>query len=433
MKPQVLFSAALLIGIYPGTCCWFRPPLSADISAFSLPIMGHTEVDLIAFVQGQRPWEWLSLGMVLSATVAVGLFANLVLKVRMSHVAGLFFAVLLGCKLSLLLNHPAIIVELDRQAQLHDAVVGLLALTSDPVVEITSFPRVNGLRKLVEAGSFESAVHYTPNGSVTFLVVALMTLLLVGSGSAPRRLAVAGGWAALGLVLLVAVSWPRLASEWHWHRAVLAEQRGQLESASTHVEQAKEFFPGLVGVPRTWMLEGKIDYQRSQHSAARQYYLARQKARNGELDQALLEIAAIKENREWSLKASPSLMNRWKGDLSTAQAMEDFRKGRLEAADQRWDLAMTFDSSNVFRPLCLAALRSRWQGANPQEVVELVDPVLDQLADRSLKAALHAMIGDCFFAAGEFSTARERYQTSLRVFSLPKTINYRALRGLLGW
>jgi len=433
MRPQVLLVAALLIGVYPGTCCWFRPPLSADISAFSLPVMGHAEVDLVAFVQGERPFQWLSLGMVLSATVAVGLFANLALKIRMSYVAGLFFAVLLGCKLSLLLNHPAIIVELDRQAQLHDAVVSLLATTSDPVVEITSFPRVNGLRKLVEPGSIESAVHYTPNGSATFLIVALLTLLLVSRGSAPRRLAVAGGWTALGLVLLVAVGWPRLTSEWHWHRAVLAEQTGQLEAASTHVEQAKRFFPGLVGMPRTWMLEGKIDYQRSRRSAARQYYLARQKARNGELDQALLDIAAIKENRQWSLEAGPSLVNRWRGDLSTTQAMDDFRKGRLEAADQRWDLAMTFDSSNIFRPLCLAALRSRWQGANPQEVVELVDPVLDRLADRSLKAALHAMVGDCFFAAGEFGTARERYKTSLRVFSLPKTINYRALRGLLGW
>jgi len=433
MKPQVLLVVALLVGVYPGSCCWFRPPMSADISAFSLPILGHSDIDLIAFVQGERPFVLLSIGMVLSMAVAVGLMGNLVWKMRMSFAAGLFFATLVGCKFSLLLNHPTIIVELDRQAQLHGSVVSLLQYTTDPVVEITSYARVTQLRGLVEAGSIESAVHYMPNGSSTFVVVALMTLLLVSRGSAPRRLAAAGGWAILGLVLLGAVSWPRLAAEWHWHQAELAEQTGQLEVATSHVAQAKEFFPGLLGVPRTWMLEGKIDFQRSRHTAARQYFLARQKARNGELDQALLEVEAIKNNREWSLQANRTLVNRWKGDLTTTQALEDFRRGRLEAADQRWDLAMTFDSANVFRPLCLAALRSRWQGANPEDVVELVDPVLDQLADRSLKAALHAMLGDCYFAVGEFSIARERYQSSLKAFSLPKTINYRALRGLLGW
>ncbi len=407
--------------------------MSADISAFSLPILGHSDADLVAFVQGDRPFEILSLGMALVMTVSLGLAAHFLFKTRASYLAGAFFAVLLGCQLSLLLNHPEIIVELDRQGQLREAVVTLLKDTAEPSIDITSFPRVKSLSHLVAAGSIESVVNFIPSGGMSFLVIALATLVLVSEGSTPRRLAGAGVWAVAGLLIFSALSWPRMASEWHWHQAEVAEQRGQLEIATVHIDRAKNFFPGLEGVPRTWMLEGKVDYQRGQFSAARQYFLARQKTRNGEIDQALLELAAIKENREWSFKASPTLVNRWIGDLLTTQAMLDFRKDQLDSAEQSWGLAMTYDSSILFRPLCLAALRSRWQGANPKEIVELVDPLLDQLADRSLKAALQAMVGDCFFAVGEFSSARERYQSSLDAFSLPKTINYRALRGLLGW
>jgi hypothetical protein len=433
VKPQVLFTLALLICVYPGTCCWLRPPLSEDISAFSLPILGHTDFDPVSFVQGDRPFIWLSIGMVLAVTVALGLMICLFWKKLTPLIAGVCFAVLLGCHISVLYNHPAIIVQLAREGQLRDSVVTLLEDTTAPAIEITSFPRVKSLQRLVEPGSIESAVNYVPYGGATFLAIALMALLLVSHGLTSRRLAAAAGWSAFGMLLFIAVSWPRLASEWHWHHALVAEQRGDLESAATHVEQAKTFFPGLTYVPRTWMLEGKIDYQLNRLSAARQYFLARQEARNGELEQALHELASIKENRSWSDQARPAMVNRWMGDLSTTQAMEDFHQSRLDAADQRWVLAMNFDSSIVYRPWCLAALRSRWQGAAPKEVIELVDPILDRLADRSLKAALHAMVGDCFFAAGEFSVAREHYQTSLDVFSLPKTINYRALRGLLGW
>jgi len=433
MKPQVLFVVALLIGIYPGTCCWLRPPMSADISAFSLPVLGHTDADAVAFVQGDRPFELLSAGMVISAIAVMGLLASLFLKIRMSSVAGVFFAVLLGCQLSLLFNHPAIIVQIAREGQLRDAVVALLEDTAEPAIDITAFPRVKSLQRLVEPGSIESAVNFVPYAGTTFLVIALLTFVLVSRGSTLRRLAMAGVWTTFGLLLFIALSWPRLASEWHWHCAVVAEQTGNLCHAAAHVEQARTFFPSLVEVPCSWMLEGKIDYQRNQLSAARQYYLACQKARNGEIAQALFEVAAIKENREWSIKASQSLVNRWMGDLLATQAMKDFQQGQFDTADQRWDLAMNFDSSIVYRPLCLAVLRSRWQGSNPEEVIKLVNPVLDRLADRALKAALYAMVGDCFFAAGEFSVAREYYQTSLDVYSLPKTINYRALRGLLGW
>ncbi len=433
VKPSVLFVAALLICVYPGTCRWLRPPMSEDISAFSLPLMGHSDTDLVAFVHGDRPFELLSIGMALAVTVFVGLAASLLFKIRMSSAAGVFFAVLLGCQLSLLLNHPGVIVQLDRQGQLREAVVTLMKETTEPAIDITSFPRVKSLPHLVEPGSIESVFYFIPSGGASYLAIALVTLVLISNGSTSKRLAGAGAWATVGLLIFVALSWPRMVSEWHWHRAVLAEQRGQLEIATSQVEQAKNVFPELDEIPRTWMLEGKIDYQRSRPSAARQYFLARKKARNGELDQALLEFAAIKESREWSFMASPAVVNRWMGDLSTNKAMGDFKKGRLDSAEQEWDLAMTYDSSSLFRPLCLAVLRSRWQGASPKEVVELVDPVLDQLADRSLKAALHAMIGDCFFAVGEFSSARERYQASLDAFSLPKTINYRALRGLLGW
>ncbi len=80
----------------------------------------------------------------------------------------------------------------------------------------------------------------------------------------------------------------------------------------------------------------------------------------------------------------------------------------------------------------MAALAAPLERSQPARVAERVDPLLGGMADRALRAALEAMLGDCFFQCGQFVEARSRYEASLQAYSLPKQINYRGLRGLLG-
>ena len=81
----------------------------------------------------------------------------------------------------------------------------------------------------------------------------------------------------------------------------------------------------------------------------------------------------------------------------------------------------------------MAILRAGEDRHDPEMVATVVDPLLGRLTeDRTLRAALLAMLGDSYFKAGQFVQARARYRASMAAYSLPKHINFRAYRGLSG-
>ena len=433
LSPGFLFPFSLLVCVYPGTCAWLRPSLSQDISAFELPLYMTSNFDAVEAVQGDRHFFLLSPGVLLAAVAVLGIAANVLGWLSRSVVAGIFFATLVGCQLSLLFVHPALIVQLARENDSRNAIVSVMDETAQPSIEITAFPRVKSLRRYTEPGSIESAENFVPHGRAVFITISLMALLFVTPGSTLKRLSVGAMWTVAGVLLFAFFSAPRIPAEWHTYHAIHQEQQGNLTLAENHLRASLEWAPSLLDMPRTWSLQGLIDYQSNRETAARQYYVASQKSRNGMFKEALVELERMREYPEWDSDGHQKYLNYWTADLRVKQAMDSFRMGHFDAAEEYWKLAMESDDSQKYRPLYVAALQTRLQGADPEQIWNTVDPLLDRLADRSLKAATHAMIGDCFFAQGEFTLARQHYQSSLDIYSLPKTINYRALRGLLGW
>ena len=73
------------------------------------------------------------------------------------------------------------------------------------------------------------------------------------------------------------------------------------------------------------------------------------------------------------------------------------------------------------------SLRSR-----PDMVTASFEKLQMHWVDRTIRADIAATLGDAHFDHGNIQDARELYRESLRFYNLPKRINYRARRGLLG-
>ena len=429
-----LFGLLVFVLVLPGMVQVLRPPISSDISGFSLPLLGAGDSVFSAaeFVRGSRPLLLFSPGSVL-AIVAIGCIIAVVARPRsLPWAAGSALAVLLACEATVLLNHPAVVAELDRESELRESIITMLEETAEPFIDITSYPRVRDLPSNIEPGSIASAVNYRPRGRGMFVVLALLGVLLVSAGPFHRRLGFTMVWCLIGATLAFGLTWRRCVAEWHWQRAELAEARGQLRSATGHIDAAEAYFPEFSRLERTWFLRGAVDYQSARKTSASTYFTARQWARSGQLAQAVQTLATLEQPGRAAGDRHPPWVARWLADVMVRMALVAFTERRYESADQFLDQALVVDPSVPERSLCLAVLRARKQAAAPDHVAALLDPVVDRLADRSLRAALLAMLGDCYFSDGQFSEARRRHQASLAAYSLPKTINYRALRGLLG-
>jgi hypothetical protein len=410
---------------------WLRPPLSDDIRTFHLPLRGagqHTPSPA-AMLYGPRELVAASPGFVLWAAVAVGVLVALRRPNRFALAAGLLVCVVLGCVATVALNHPELTALLDDQLDQRRQLVTVLAGTIEPPLRITDSPRVQEPADGgFERGSLLRGGVYLNTHRLLPLLLAAVACLLATGGGLGRRIGHLALWSAAGAVLAVALTSPRLFAEWRWQRAAQAEARGDWEAAERHAAAALELFPELRQIERTWVLLGRLDYRQSRASPAASYFHAQQLARNEEWRCAIAELSELVRHDQPTPAA-----RRWLASLISERAASDFHSGRFHSAEEGWQAAAEADPSPGFRLLMVATVRARSHRDDPGAIADMVDPLLPQLrTDRTLRAALLAMLGDTYFDGGRFAEARARYEASTKVYNLPKQVNFRAQRGLLG-
>jgi tetratricopeptide (TPR) repeat protein len=173
---------------------------------------------------------------------------------------------------------------------------------------------------------------------------------------------------------------------------------------------------------------GKLDYRCGRASSAARYFRATQLAANGSHRLAIGLLEELARNDQ-----PTPVIHRWLADQVSEQGLALFQRGQTQAAEDAWRRALRVDPTQIYRRLLVAVVRARVDRDDPDGIAAMTDPLLDRLSqDRALRAAFLAMLGDAYFEAGRFSQARVRYQESLRAYGLPKHINHRAQRGLLG-
>src|SRR5262249_24631354 len=100
------------------------------------------------------------------------------------------------------------------------------------------------------------------------------------------------------------------------------------------------------------------------------------------------------------------------------------------SAPAAWQQAVLIEPPGTLAArLCLGA----WQAERLRGVSHAVS-LLESLpaVDRAIHADALSLLGDEDFHRGDIHQARERYRESMKAWMLPKTINYRAQRGLGG-
>ncbi len=406
---------------------WVRPPIGRDIGGLHIPLLADDSGSATAAIYGPRSIAPLGVGTLMLGTIAIGVILVSISPKRVDVAAGLILCATLISTAAVWFNHADWVGELDRQDLQRRAIVTLLEESAVPPIPITSYPRVDGLPVDDAHGLWLNMGTYVPRHRSLFYLATFVAVALAVAGPLQRRLGYVLVWTSLGLVLGGVVSHKRLLAERLWVRAVDSDASGRLDEAEDLAWAALTGFPQMTSGRQAWEFLGRLDYRRGRDTSEARYFLAIQQGRNGDERGALGELNLLLGDKRLGKEIAKSF-----ADILVLRAVRQARGYERDVAMQSIERAIELDPSQEYLPLFTAALRAPIEREDPTAVATLVDGRTPAMADRALAAALEAMLGDCYFECGYFSDARLRYDKSMALYSLPKQINYRGMRGKLG-
>ncbi len=419
----------LLVVLALSLRAWITVPINTDIGALALPLWGSamSVEQATRLLYGPRAFAPLGVGTLLLVAGGIGLLLALLVPRRLVHGFGLLTVAVLASIAAASLNHPLLIEEMDRQDQFRSYLINTMTELVDPYQPLTSRPRVETTPISAPRGSFIRGSLYLPKDRYLCLLLCVVGMVYAAHGPVYRRLLLAAGWCVLGAVCAGAVVAPRALAEARWNDALLADAEGRPDDATRLIDGAEQLCPALRDMQRTWSLRGKIDFRRGLDTPAARYFQGEQWQHSGETRHTLEDLEDLASQ---DLPSPHS--KRWLSDFYVAAGFQHFDLGFREAARQAWRRACELDPSQKYLVLFDAALRAPQERIAPDEVAQVVEPLLEGMLDNTLRCSLQSMLADMYFENGQFVRARELYEASLESYQLPKQINYRGMRGLVG-
>jgi tetratricopeptide (TPR) repeat protein len=318
------------------------------------------------------------------------------------------------------------------------------------------------------------------------LVWALGWVIIATPGPLSHRLLVLAGWAAAGLALAGGLCGRRLWAEHHWRQAKTLESRRDFPAARQSLTEAVRLYPEFAALERTWVLAGKLDWREGRPTPMATFYRSFQLARTGNQDLEWARATALAEE----LLADPArglAVRKHAARLFTAVGLDYYQRpadsehpldarqpvarlfekpavlvgltpkerraqvegipGRtgsnrqenpwqgvplLAGAGDAWQRAGELDPGRRDSALFLGLVRALTDDRSPERADADFQRAMAGLADRLLRADVLTSAGNTYFRASRLAEARQRYAESWTVFSLPKTINFQAMKGLGG-
>jgi hypothetical protein len=278
-----------------------------------------------------------------------------------------------------------------------------------------------------EPGELQAGIAYLFLSTWMIAVVAML-FLAIQRGTPSNRLKQLVAWISLGVLLAGVVCSKRLLAETHWYAAARQAQAGGFEKAAESLEAATSAFPALASLQRTWYLAGELDYRRNLSTPQQQFYLAVKSSQASQPQKAILLLEELMSGTAYETHAARNKM---------AEILERLGRHRLnkqQFIEARALFQRSVESAqNRYMPLVFVghidAVSFR---ARPDTVTASFEKLQMHWVDRNIRADMAATLGDAHFDHGNIQDARELYRVSLRSYNLPKRINYRARRGLLG-
>jgi hypothetical protein len=427
----LLLLACGLLAISP----WLRPAMSRDFRGGHIPL---------ANVAGQpfyppyaadvpRPWLFTSVATPILLAAVVGIVLVLLRRHQAPLALGLVLAVSVPAVAAALWNHPGLMEFFESEVRQRAVLREVFHQQSDELLAGSSPDR------LVTRGNRNTAAGYHHDTHPIMLpfrymlygpwvvVVAGVGLLVVTSGSFAKRLTYTAGWAAVGLLLAVAATWPRWVAEYQFARADACESRQQLAEAELALDSVAWAMPELEGSRRYQITRGRLAYRQDRDDPAAAIFTAHQRAVEGQYEEARAVLAPLVGNDDQSI-AQREMLAEVLGHLAAAQVMV----GDFTAAELYWAeasrLAPWMPGHWIAQNTTALVANPSRAGAFEREVL----PRLAQVGDRLVTSDVATVLGDAYFNTGDFAKARLMYDRSLDNFHLPKYANLRAQAGRLG-
>ena len=234
-------------------------------------------------------------------------------------------------------------------------------------------------------------------------------------------------WGAVGAVVAVAVTMPRLRAERHWRQAVDHEETNRFELAVASLERARQAMPEVAATRRYWRDRGRLDYRLGEQSRFRTYFEAHQLGLSRRYSEAQALLSELVDAKEGEV-VERELLAEFLSELAARNAQGD----NFTAAERQWNEAATLVPWTPVYWIGGATVALWGDPERADEVERLVVPRMDQSGDRVLNSDMASLVGDAYFKTGAFREARDMYALSLANFNLPKHVNLRAQYGRLG-
>lgn len=414
---------------------WFRPAMSRDFRGVHIPwstLAGQPFFPPYS-ADVPRPWLWGSVGAVVLAAIAVAICLVLARRNNIAMAFGIVLAVSIPAVTAALWNHPGLMEFFESEVRQRTVLREVFRRQSEDLLVGTSPDRLVVHGKKNTPTAYHLEVHplmlplrYSLYGP-WLLIVSGLGVVLATQGELRRRLLYGGKWAALGLLLAAAATWPRWVAEYQLAQATTLENANRLAEAEQAVQQAGETMPTLTYGRRHQLISGRLAYRQGVRDERTAFFVAHQHAVVSDYAEARAILTPIISQDGDDTAAREML-----AEVIGRMAAEHIVGGDYTSAELNWA-----EASRV-----APWMQGHWLAqtttslaANPKLADQLQGELLaqlDQVGDRLMHSDVASVIGDAYFNVGDFAKARVMYDRSIENFHLPKYANLHAQQGRLG-
>jgi tetratricopeptide (TPR) repeat protein len=427
----------LLASVVLITGPWLRSSVSRDFRGVHIPWNdGAIAPFLPEYVaQAPRAWRLDSIAVPLLAVVGLGLVVVLVRPKAASGVFGVLLAVSLPALAATLWNHPALFDFFESEIRSRQMLKTVYRQVNDDLMTSRAPDRLKPFGSQIVGQPQDELLEPTHPLLYPFRfwmygpwLIALAGLGIVASrrGSWPQRLGVASRWAAAGLLLAAAVTWPRLLAEYRWAKAARLEMANDFPAAAEALEQARRTMPSMAHTRRYWIDRGRLDYRLAQGGGYVAFFKAYQYLNVADLDNARATLEPFIAAGGSTIQRD--LMSEIVGHIAVGYNT----RGQSSAAELAWGEAAAVAP---WKPSYWVAQAVTVLSTSPHRAPEIDERLLAQLVevgDCFVSCDFASALGDAYFEIGQFDRARELYALAMDLFHLPKYVNLHAQEGRLG-
>jgi hypothetical protein len=413
---------------------WLRSSVSRDFRGPHIPWNNSASSRFLPeyVAESPRDWRWDSIAVPLVAITAVGVLVALVKPRWTTQIFGLLLMASIPALAVTLWNHPGLYEFFESEIRGRSMLRTVYRMEHDDLMTVRAPDRLQafggqtGKIDLLEpTHPLLVSFNYWMYGPWLIAAAAIGIVSTRRTSWWNRGIAVCG-WAAAGIVLAFAATWPRWAAEYHWAQADGFEERNQFDDAAAALERARETMPHFGYTRRYWQERGKIDFRRQLQTEYCAFFVALQYLESGDVERAQAELEPYVDAE--SASAPRDLMAEIIGHAASGYSAH----GKREAAEIAWRDAAAIAP---WKPVYWVAHAVTVVGTTPSRAREIEDrylPELCEVGDCFVGSDFATALGDAYFENGDFESARRMYSMAMDIFHLPKYVNLHAQEGRLG-